>query len=467
MLRVIPAVVAALAASAGAQTAPTAFTYQGALREAGTPVSASVQMTFRMFDAATGGTQVGPAISRADVAVDEGLFTQALDFGTLDTGRRALWLDVTVNGFALAQRQAITASPYALQTRGIHVDDDGRVGIGTNTPNAELEVERDGAALRVHSTDPFAPAQVEIMGDVGSPLGGVFGRIAFMDTTASEIFGLQHDEAFAQTYLTIRSALEPAGIVRIRDDGLIAIGDIPSIAPVHVTDRDIGLFNDAMLNETLALEDNDAVLGIYSSNTGTFGSALVFGESVANELNDKWAFVRTTTNTDPELRVTWGFNANYAQNNTAVTFVPGGIKFRNGSVQSWAAVTDSDDESTTEVFSVSGTKYAEGIEVTIDQFGQRVLVTGFFEVQVLNDNGLSYQLVYREVGTGGPFLGAATERRLGTRDWSSAEFRSAGQTAVITSLSPGTYEIRFRISGFVGDDTPTNFLGADMSAIVF
>lgn len=108
------------ASDAVAQTPATnAFTYQGELGEAGTPVNGSRLFRFRLYDAASGGAQVGPTLGAA-AAVTNGRFAVELDFGaSLFTGE-ARWLEIDVSegaGFpytTLTPRQALTATPYAL-----------------------------------------------------------------------------------------------------------------------------------------------------------------------------------------------------------------------------------------------------------------------------------------------------------------------------------------------------------------
>ncbi len=118
------------ALSASAAPAGSSFTYQGSLSESGAPVTGDVPMEFRLFDASTDGTQVGPTLAGA-VDVADGLFTTSLDFGvgSYDVNQ-ALWLEITVDGDLLG-RQALEAAPFALNTRGIDVAFDGTVGIGT------------------------------------------------------------------------------------------------------------------------------------------------------------------------------------------------------------------------------------------------------------------------------------------------------------------------------------------------
>ncbi len=105
----------------------TSFTYQGELRQNGLPVtntSPGVDMVFVLWDAPTGGSQIGPMLSFTagsanPVAVVNGIFTVALDFGgsafvSLVSDQR--YLAVTVNGNALVPRTKIENAPYALQS---------------------------------------------------------------------------------------------------------------------------------------------------------------------------------------------------------------------------------------------------------------------------------------------------------------------------------------------------------------
>jgi hypothetical protein len=99
----------------------TAFTYQGQLRSNSTPVTGSCDFQFSLFDAATGGVQIGAPQTISTVAVSNGLFTVNLDFGTGVFEGAARWLSIDVRCPAgsgsytlLSPRQALTAVPYAL-----------------------------------------------------------------------------------------------------------------------------------------------------------------------------------------------------------------------------------------------------------------------------------------------------------------------------------------------------------------
>src|ERR1051325_5109347 len=98
----------------------TAFTYQGRLNDAGSPVNGSYDARFELFNAASGGSAVGSPLTNAATAVANGAFTVTLDFGAgIFTGaERWLELAVRTNGggafTTLTPRQKLTPTPHAI-----------------------------------------------------------------------------------------------------------------------------------------------------------------------------------------------------------------------------------------------------------------------------------------------------------------------------------------------------------------
>ncbi len=96
------------------------FTYQGLLRSAGNPANGQYDFQFTLYDAASGGNQVGSLVAVSNQAVSNGLFTVQLDFGPSAFQGSARWLEMAVRQTGggsfttLSPRQALTASPYAL-----------------------------------------------------------------------------------------------------------------------------------------------------------------------------------------------------------------------------------------------------------------------------------------------------------------------------------------------------------------
>ena len=100
----------------------TAFTYQGQLKQNGSPVSGVSDFRFILYNADIGGSQVGPTQDKPSVTVSAGQFTiPDLDFGSGAFTGEARWLEVAVRCPAgsgsystLGARQAVRPAPNAL-----------------------------------------------------------------------------------------------------------------------------------------------------------------------------------------------------------------------------------------------------------------------------------------------------------------------------------------------------------------
>ncbi len=111
-----------------AVSANTTLTYQGHLEQADVPAGGTVDMQFRLFDAASGGTELGNQ-SISNVQLHEGHFQVPLDFGAVfDDGER--WLEVQVDGVTLSPRQKISATPVALYALAGNEGPQGPPGAG-------------------------------------------------------------------------------------------------------------------------------------------------------------------------------------------------------------------------------------------------------------------------------------------------------------------------------------------------
>lgn len=105
-----------------AQAQTTDFTYQGRLTDNNVQANGSYQMQFALFDAASGGNQIGATVTNSMVQVTNGIFTVNLDFGsnTFPGTNRFLQISVfssTTNAYVvLNPRQQITSAPYAVKS---------------------------------------------------------------------------------------------------------------------------------------------------------------------------------------------------------------------------------------------------------------------------------------------------------------------------------------------------------------
>jgi hypothetical protein len=109
-----------LTVAANAQT--TAFKYQGSLTDAGQPANGAFQMQFKLFDALSGGTQIGTTIIDVPATAVNGAFSATLDFGASVFGGANRWLEIAVRHNSgesytvLSPRQQIASAPYSVKT---------------------------------------------------------------------------------------------------------------------------------------------------------------------------------------------------------------------------------------------------------------------------------------------------------------------------------------------------------------
>jgi hypothetical protein len=165
-LSVVVLVSSGLSAAVGVGTT---FSYQGQLREAGLPANGTYNVDFKLFDASAGGIQYGDTLTWPALPVFNGQFTVELNFGNV-FGNHARWLEITVNGTTLSPRQNVRPVPFSISatyammsyaaapssvtsdmlaidapslgkmTGSVINVSSGKVGIGTSTPLANLDV---------------------------------------------------------------------------------------------------------------------------------------------------------------------------------------------------------------------------------------------------------------------------------------------------------------------------------------
>ncbi|HKX84877.1 MAG TPA: tail fiber domain-containing protein, partial [Pyrinomonadaceae bacterium] len=122
MARFVLTVLAVLAILSGkSYSQTTSFTYQGSLTNNSTPAGGSFDFEFLLFDAVSGGNQVGSTQIRNAVAVSNGTFSVDLDFGSQFPGaNRFLEIRVRPSGGGghtiLSPRQKIASSPYSVKS---------------------------------------------------------------------------------------------------------------------------------------------------------------------------------------------------------------------------------------------------------------------------------------------------------------------------------------------------------------
>ncbi|MEX0782014.1 MAG: hypothetical protein WD557_05140 [Dehalococcoidia bacterium] len=201
------------------------FTYQGRLTDASAPANGAYDLRFILFDADSGGAQVGATVEKADVAVQSGLFTTELDFGAPSFDGNARWLEIAIRPgnqtgtyTVLSPRQPITPVPYALyaKTAGLALP---FLGTGTSAADTGLiNITQSGAGAAIRGTAN--------LGGVGGNLSGSTGLVVAGTTFAINATGnVQVDGEITKDFGTNQFAnAGPIAYATIANDGDVESG---------------------------------------------------------------------------------------------------------------------------------------------------------------------------------------------------------------------------------------------------
>ncbi|MBK8271271.1 MAG: hypothetical protein IPK83_24315 [Planctomycetes bacterium] len=259
------------------------FTYQGSLKASGLPALTTADFQFTLFDAVTGGAQDTPMLSKNNVALVDGTFTLALDFGGAPFSGNARWLQVAVRSPAgagafttLAPRQPITAAPnatYSSNTRGIVVDDSGNVGVGLSPNNV---------------------ARLKVDGNVAvPPSAGFFALNAESTNVVAGMYSNLHDsnlEFFAGTFGSMHldsngtvgiKVSEPAGTLHVRTFGFLGFDHEPLLILEGSRTASVQLFprghDEPQTAGEIGFSDSDDPATLYIHNADPAGKIAFTG----------------------------------------------------------------------------------------------------------------------------------------------------------------------------------------------
>ncbi len=243
-MRIIAFAAASLVAASAALAQTTAFTYQGELKNSGSPANGLYDFRFRLFDDAVSGNLIGSSFCVDNVQVTNGRFTTILDFGQQFATTSARLLDIQVRqdtgqdcsqaaGFTqLSPRQPIAPTPRATAANvanalsapdgapanAVVVDNAGHVGIGTSTP-----------AFPIHVASTFAVLGLQ---DTG-PNNTQAGYISYRNGTGTETGWIGYGSA-GDTDLSIVNARTGGDIVLNPISGNVGVGTASPTAKLEV-----------------------------------------------------------------------------------------------------------------------------------------------------------------------------------------------------------------------------------------
>lgn len=171
------------AVAANAADVGTAFTYQGNLEKpAGSPVTATCDFRFGLWNSAAAGNQVGSSPQSAlSVSVSSGVFSATLDFGLNAMDGNARWLEMEVkcpgdSDFNLfSPRLELKPTPYALRASqgvgppgALEVNGSGGVQLGNETGNQQITFDVNSGSMAAASDSATAPLTIESRSPTGS-----------------------------------------------------------------------------------------------------------------------------------------------------------------------------------------------------------------------------------------------------------------------------------------------------------
>ena len=205
----------------------SSFTYQGRLSDGGSPANGSYDLRFILYDAESGGAQVGNTITKTNVAVSGGLFTVDLDFGTVVAtvtpspaaspspsvsptataaatvvnafDGNARWMEIAVrpggtNGTftVLSPRQSVSAVPYAFYAKAA-----GGFAVPLNAAGstsgsaAALDVTQSGTGIAIagRRTTGDSSTSPGVYGSNAGGGAGVQGESTYLNGIGVQGFG--------------------------------------------------------------------------------------------------------------------------------------------------------------------------------------------------------------------------------------------------------------------------------------
>ncbi len=375
----------------------SAFHYQAQLKLNGAPVTDVCHFRFGLWTNPDFQSGFLGQVDVDGVQVENGLVDLDVDFGFEAFDGADRWLEVAVacpggatffSYTTLEPRQRIAATPYALQTRGLHVNDAGDVGIGIVGSTQRLTVERSSGRVGVNTESPLTRLHVvddslgltsdairdddlviedgdAVLGLYSNAGGSAGSTISLKELVAgvmTDNWSIWRGSGNGDSALHFSYGPDPVSssnpdIMTMAPTGRVGVGTTTPSADLHVR-GDTGLLVDdgageAVLSangpgrvgvgtaspaakfnvesdadliegpvthhDDIVVESVDAVLGLYSDETGTAGSAISLKEiHPQGPLTDHWAMYRETNQAGAALHFSYGSSVNYASNPTIV-----------------------------------------------------------------------------------------------------------------------------------------------------
>jgi len=208
-----------------------AFTYQGLLHDSGLPASGRYDFEFRLFDAATDGTQMGTTVTAKGIAVSAGMFAVDLAFGETAFDGNERWLQVGVRSAASTEPftplslQRPPAAPYATNLLLPF-----RAEVSSATSLFDITNPGPGRVAAFAQTDPLSAVhalRVEAPGGASVAAAGIYatgtGNYALFAQSENAIAGYFSSRGSTSNAPALYATTSGAGPA-VRADGRLEVG---------------------------------------------------------------------------------------------------------------------------------------------------------------------------------------------------------------------------------------------------
>lgn len=235
----------------------SAFTYQGRLTDGADPANGTYDLSFHLWRHPTSTDvldHVAGPICVDDVNVVDGLFSVDLDFGAASFNAEARWLSIGVRpdstpgncgtgtGYTgLSPRQRLAPAPFSIATRGVYVDDAGRVGIATPVPQRNLDVIGGAnTSFRVGADNSTNLEVKHFSGALMDVPGSAFGMHLIGPPHGQVVMDLRANDANDGFYFRVPTTLQNDPVVdrtalAVKGNARVGIGTVSPASRLHVS----------------------------------------------------------------------------------------------------------------------------------------------------------------------------------------------------------------------------------------
>ena len=268
--------IALAASTTSAQT--SSFTYQGRLTDGGSAATGNYDFQFALWDSLSGGAQMGSTVTLSTVAVSNGVFTVALDFGASSFNGGSRFLEISArpaSGGAftlLSPRQPVTAIPYSIRSLNAAAADTATTA--TNT----------------------------------TQLGGI-AAINYVQTNDSRLTDARPPTAGSPNYVQNATSLQTNTNLNISGNGTVG-GTLSGNVVAAMTHFNIGP------NPVLSVTGDSLFVGMQAGQSNTGNNNAFFGNSAGG--------VNTSGSQNSFFGTNAGFINSAGRANTLIGFQAGG-----------------------------------------------------------------------------------------------------------------------------------------------